>query len=221
MLAGRCDEAGPFLERAYRIAQEITGANPAVDGFRSKLAAIANDLGWWMREKGRLDEAADIQDQALVIQGAIARNNPGVPGFRWTLANIHREIGWIHRQRGEPEEARGAFNRALAIDEKLPRSYADRYCELARDYALCIPLAGGAKAEGQWTPDERAERSRLADAAMAALKRAVEGGFLNADRIENDPDLEPLRPREDFRSLLESIRAGNESDPTPSLASKG
>ena len=47
------DEAGPYLERAYTMADDLSRANPAVDEFQRQVAAIANDL-----HKGRDTGAA-------------------------------------------------------------------------------------------------------------------------------------------------------------------
>ena len=206
LLAGRVDEAGPYLERAYTMADDLSRANPAVDEFRRQLAAIANDLGWWMREKNRLDEATALQQRVLTIQEAIVRGNPGVSGYRWTLANVHRELGWLHRLRGQPEEALRSFTRARDIDAKLPESYADRYCELAKDWALLIPLTGWGKPDESLAPAELAERQRQADEAMRRWTM-VAGGFRNADYLARCPDLDPLRSGVDFRSLIESVKS--------------
>jgi serine/threonine-protein kinase len=205
LIAGRNDEAEPYLRAAYRMIDELVRENPAVGGFRSKLAAIANDLGRWERERGRLDAAEALQRQALEVQEAVVRDHPGPNGYRWTLANIHRELGWIARQRDEPEEARRAFATARALDEALPPSYADRYCELARDWALERAMAGPGREDTAIDDAGRAARQRLEEQAMAALRRAVEGGFRNREHLEREPDLESLHSREDFRALVASI----------------
>jgi tetratricopeptide (TPR) repeat protein len=46
---------------------------------------------------------------------------------------------------------------------------------------------------------------RLA-AAMHYLSTAIDRGYHNADKIQHDPDLEPLRWRSDFKSLLADLR---------------
>lgn len=65
-------------------------------------------------------------------------------------------------------------------------------------------------------PDSPAHRYNLAcalarqgkaDAAMAALRRAVEAGYLDAEAIEEDDDLAGLRERDDFRRLVAAARA--------------
>ncbi|MHC4416878.1 MAG: TPR end-of-group domain-containing protein, partial [Planctomycetota bacterium] len=51
-------------------------------------------------------------------------------------------------------------------------------------------------------------RARAGDLepALAALKRAVELGFSDADLLASDPDLERLREKPEFRGLLEEVR---------------
>ena len=51
--------------------------------------------------------------------------------------------------------------------------------------------------------------SRLskADEAVAALRRAVDAGWSDAGFAEDDDDLEPLRPRDDFKALCAAMRA--------------
>src|SRR5262249_24837809 len=124
---------------------------------------------------------------------------------RWTLANIHRELGWIHRLRGRRVDAVRSFSLASDIDSKLPESYSLRYCELPRDRALLMPLTGRGVADESLTPDELAERQTLAVEAMKALKKAVETGFRNTAFLSRCRDFDPLRSREDFRSLVASL----------------
>ena len=51
-----------------------------------------------------------------------------------------------------------------------------------------------------------AERKKLArnyaEQALALLRQAVAGGYKDVARMKQDPDLEPLRAREEFRKLL-------------------
>ena len=51
-------------------------------------------------------------------------------------------------------------------------------------------------------------RARAGDvaSAVAALRRAVELGFADAELMASDPDLERLRDKPDFQGLLEEMR---------------
>jgi hypothetical protein len=61
-------------------------------------------------------------------------------------------------------------------------------------------LAGVAsKASSGLRPDEG---SAEADKAVATLRRAVTAGYNNLEELREDPDLDALRQREDFRKLV-------------------
>jgi hypothetical protein len=49
---------------------------------------------------------------------------------------------------------------------------------------------------------EQAERRRYGDQAMEALRQALARGYKDRKGLQQDPDLEPLRSREDFRNLV-------------------
>jgi hypothetical protein len=44
-----------------------------------------------------------------------------------------------------------------------------------------------------------------ADRALVMLKNAVARGYKDAARMKNDPALEPLRAREEFKTLLAEL----------------
>jgi hypothetical protein len=47
------------------------------------------------------------------------------------------------------------------------------------------------------------ERSRhLADRAIEALRQAIAGGYHDVAWIQHDTDLDPLRSRDDYKSLI-------------------
>ena len=51
-------------------------------------------------------------------------------------------------------------------------------------------------------PEERAERDSHANQAMDALRIVLAAGFATVAWISQDPDLELLRSRDDFRTLI-------------------
>ena len=48
---------------------------------------------------------------------------------------------------------------------------------------------------------------READLAMDALRQAVAVGFVDADRLDNERQLLPLRSRTDFKALVSKLRS--------------
>ena len=47
-----------------------------------------------------------------------------------------------------------------------------------------------------------------AQRAVALLRRAVQAGYNDAAHMKQDPDLNPLRQRDDFQKLLKEIDKG-------------
>jgi hypothetical protein len=78
-------------------------------------------------------------------------------------------------------------------------------------YAAACGLALGVRAV-EADPETDAQRRQeqacsYADQALAMLRTAVAKGFQDAAQLKQDPDLDPLRKREDFRKLLADLEA--------------
>jgi serine/threonine protein kinase/tetratricopeptide (TPR) repeat protein len=83
---------------------------------------------------------------------------------------------------------------------------AERLYDAACLYALC---AGAAKNSTALLP-KGPRGEELADEAMRLLKQAVAKGFKSTVHLKADPDLVPLRGREDFQKLLAELTAKKE-----------
>src|SRR5207302_2728442 len=69
----------------------------------------------------------------------------------------------------------------------------------------CVLLADK---DGQLADARRRELAQsYADRALALLRQAVALGFKDAAQLKKDPDLEPLRAREEFRKLVTDLEA--------------
>jgi uncharacterized Zn finger protein len=59
------------------------------------------------------------------------------------------------------------------------------------------------------TPPEKAEQVQTAlIKSVDAVRIAVRGGFQDRVYLETEPDLEPIRNRDDFKQILGTIRPG-------------
>jgi hypothetical protein len=56
-------------------------------------------------------------------------------------------------------------------------------------------------------------QERLHDAAMKALKAAVDAGFRDLDLLNDSESLRPLRIRPDFKELLKRMESTNKEAP--------
>jgi tetratricopeptide (TPR) repeat protein len=72
-----------------------------------------------------------------------------------------------------------------------------------------IFLAGGYAQIARATPPEKAEQVQTALVkAVDAVRTAVREGFRDRVYLETEPDLEPIRNRDDFKTILGEIRPG-------------
>jgi hypothetical protein len=80
-----------------------------------------------------------------------------------------------------------------------------------------VPIA----AQDVQVPEEKRKKAAqsYADRALALLREAVRCGYRDAAHMQKDPDLDPLRGRDDFQKLLAELekgaRKGKPSDDRP------
>ena len=82
-----------------------------------------------------------------------------------------------------------------------PGNAYDAACALS----LCVPIA---EKDIKVVTELRAKQAQFyADEAMKMLRDAVAKGYKDVARMKKDPDLAPLRQREDFKKLLAELSA--------------
>jgi hypothetical protein len=88
----------------------------------------------------------------------------------------------------------------LARQEDLhPVNMYNIACVFARSWAT-------ADKDTKLAPADRDRlKTRYADSAMQFLHQAVAKGYQNAPELKSDPDLAPLRSRQDFRKLVQAV----------------
>jgi hypothetical protein len=89
----------------------------------------------------------------------------------------------------QPSEAIGAARERASIARGDPTALYNVACSLSSS----VPLARG--------PSRRS----LADEAVRTLRRAIAAGWDDAALTSRDPDLDPLRARDDFRESLRDL----------------
>jgi WD40 repeat protein len=165
----------------------------------------------------------------VAVQQALAHLNSGVAAFREArFADAAREleeacnrfrplvqaaprdgrlVSWLGmstgflggalRDLGRPAQSLAPWRESRSILESLPDPQPIDLYNLACSYSQLSVLA-----QYDPSPPPLAERDRMADRAMATLRRVLEANpSLNVD-LNGDRDLDPLRTRADFRALL-------------------
>ena len=68
----------------------------------------------------------------------------------------------------------------------------------------------------------KGKETEYTDRAMEFLQRAVKVGYKDVDRLKRDPELGPLRDRDDFRKLLADLekKSAPKAKPAPRFAAR-
>ena len=156
-----------------------------------------NNLGDLEIEAGRFDTAVAKFHQSVALHDRLARDHPSVTDYRSGLAFALTGLGRAASRAGRRADAVEPLRRAAALREAIPNLNIDARYDLARDHALLAAAAADPRS-GLAAASAVAE----ADRAMAALRQAVAAGYGNLDQLRRDPDLGPLRDRDDFRLLM-------------------
>jgi serine/threonine-protein kinase len=197
--AGQLKRGRETFEKALAVAEPLTRANPAVVGYQQQVIVIHNDLGHLLLRAGRYAEARRSFEAALGRAKAL----PDIPPTHFNYSSIYRGLGRLQRQEGQFRAALETLQEAVRIGTTSPGEKPFSTYELACAQALCAAVAG----EGRPDPPAEilAQRRRLADQAMDSLRQAVAGGWQNVAWMRIDPDLDPLRSRDDFKKLLDDL----------------
>jgi serine/threonine-protein kinase len=201
----RAEEELRQLEKTFAEEQSRLPAESPSNAAREKLIQLQSKcaLGHW--RLGHKEETLRIVgDELRWLAGLIKERPDDVINYATRFTALALRVRAL-RDLDRPGEA---FQAARAtLDAWNPRlaEQPNRLADLASARALCSTLIG----EGRptLTEAETAERRRLEDLAMEALRDAVAKGFKDAARIKKDTDLTPLRQRDDFKKLLASLGA--------------
>jgi tetratricopeptide (TPR) repeat protein len=197
--AGQHSDALASLERARVAFEAMARDNPDLTYVGDDLAACHTSIGDALRATGRLDEALAAYERAMAIREPLAGANPDFVQYQLELSRDLKLRGVTQQASGRSAEAVASYRRAIAILDRLrPASAAGLYelaCCHARLSTAAGPGSGLSGAEG------RAEAER----AIIALRKAVDSGYSNVVEVRDGADLEPLRSRPDFRTLIRDV----------------
>jgi serine/threonine-protein kinase len=190
-------EALAVFERSLAIMRELAKTNPNVTRFQAQLASAHGYIAWTYKLTGKPAEALAAFERELAIDRKLAEADPSVHLYQTNMATGLGQISGIHRDAGRHSEAAAAVREAVAILERLSVLEPVDCYNLACGYADLASIATlpGSKI----TP---AGGRAAAERAMDWLHRAVARGYRNVALMRKDPDLDPLRSRDDFQLLM-------------------
>jgi len=165
------------------------------------------------RKHGDKSEALDFAQKARKLLEQLVADDPKNDSCRRDLAQSYTSLGRLQAQTADSAIALRSFQRAVDLLESLQELDAKDSYKLGCNIALCIPMITR-KTLSQSVPQEPSKGDRLrcqlyGDRAIESLRRSLKGGFLNSQILEDETDLDSLRSRTDFKTLVK------ESEETP------
>ena len=222
---GKRDEARRNLEEVLEIYEALSAKFPAILEYQRKLGGAYCNMAILIRDGGDHKDSLAWYTKAIVIleRLAVTSNHVAVKDF---LSNSYVGRAGVRRYLGQDEEAECDWERGLAFSSarerpwllvekakllKTPTQLADTIREVGgRIHSLtgiadqwydlaCVYALASVK-----IPNMQREYS---DRAVQVLRKAIQAGFNDASHISKDKDLESLRSREDYQTLLDQLSA--------------
>jgi serine/threonine-protein kinase len=206
----RAAEAEELLQTARTICTDVLHDAPQLADASSWLAASLASLASLKIAKKDFAAARDLAAQAVARNADALRTSPRHPQYRKhqrsaLLVKAQAPLGL-----GDHAAAAATAEELVALGYAPPIDAFEAACALARASVL-------AGKDSALPEAKRGELGRsYADRAMGRLRDAVRLGLRDAGRFKH-PDLDPLRGREDFKSLLADLATPPERLPPPDV----
>jgi tetratricopeptide (TPR) repeat protein len=189
------EKAEAANQQALQIYNKLTQEHPDVWEYALQLGRCYHSLAMDAQAAGRLDAALSNCGKAIQILEHLVASGYGQ--VRADLFDAWLIRAYLLAGRGEHARATNEAN-AVARQEGLGH---DNHYNIACVFAVSSTAAEN---DGKLTPADRTRlKAEYAERAMEFLRQAVAKGFQSAAAIKNDPDLAPLRSREDFQKLVQ------------------
>jgi tetratricopeptide (TPR) repeat protein len=228
------EEAETAFRQALSHQAKLADSSPEAAEYRLELATTRFHLGNLFRLQGRPDQALPWYDVALVLLQPLhqqqlndAATRDLLLRTRWGRAQVLDALkrsaealaDWDRAVELSPpaDRARQQLGRARARVRagKAAEAVADAEA-LTRDPATPGPLlckAADVCSLAAAAAQDAQRREAYAGRALALLRRARAAGFFQDRRkveyLKKDPDLAPLRSREDFRKFVAELEAAS------------
>jgi serine/threonine-protein kinase len=205
---GKVDEAQPIVQQAVEILGRLAEQNPAVAPYRNSAAGSLNMLSDLYRYADRRQEGLAAAERAREMLLELTAEHPDVDDYLFHLAKAHSNIGRLTLAQDRVADALKSFMDAAAALERITLPPVNGNYNLACYLALCVPLING---ENSDSPDDL--REATIQRALAALEKAIDGGYRDVNHMRNDSDLKSLRELAAFEALMR--KASQPNDPEP------
>jgi hypothetical protein len=198
---GRAKEAEAAYTDARDLQKALAADFPQVPDYHNDLAGSLVNRA--RLANGRRDFGAARRElaEALPHHHAALQASPRNPTYRRFYRN---HLGTLIASCAGLQDQASAVRAAQTLRD-LGWDPAGNAYDAACALALCIPLV---EKDPHADAGRRHQQARFyGDQALAMLRTAVAKGYKDAANLKKDTDLDPLRGRDDFRTLLAEVEA--------------
>jgi tetratricopeptide (TPR) repeat protein len=192
-------EAERTYHKALEIQDRLVVRFPDVPEYECALGRTLHDLSFLLCSRTDFRGARRLLDQAIRHLRAALEANPKNASYREYLGDSLGLFAKATIQLGEHAEAAEAA-------EQVPGIRPEALEQHLRAAALLTECVGLASADCHLTDSKRHDlETKYAYRAVKLLRNAVHQGLLKDVRSLDLPDFAPLRERDDFKALRETL----------------
>jgi serine/threonine-protein kinase len=179
-----------------RRVPDVAPKNGDQPSAQTKMVMILTNLGLAYLMQNKLEASIDMLRQAVIRQRRVLEMDPKSAAERKLLAQVYQILA---------NALHTADKRAEALTAKLEQQkLTDEATEL---FVIAQDLGGYANAVGQGktklAPQEQAERDRIADLAVQALRQALARGLKDLTEVDRLSEFAAVRVRPGFQQLVQ------------------
>jgi tetratricopeptide (TPR) repeat protein len=187
------------FREVVRLRKQLVDKFGNIPNYRHQLAGALGNLGRILTENNRPDEGLPFLEEAIVFQEQLIRNHPEQDEYRRFYANNLAFKGVALTKVGEHIAAAQLVPKLLEVFPNEANTSYNAACILAQ-------CASEAAKDTRLSPEKQQEMARqYAERAMKLLRQAVQEGYHDVQSLQEDPDLNALRGREEFKQLLKEM----------------
>lgn len=213
-------EADEQFTQAIEINKRLTEEDPANLPYQADHGITYRMYGVFLSENGKMSESLAPMHQAIQVLTAAHVQDPGITLTKRALCRSHENRGEIFDQLGRHAEAQNDWDQVLKLCEENKRQIhrsqrADSLLRSGKVEVALVEVDELSKLENNnpkhWFRFAKlyaiaseglpARKDELAERAITLLKKAISLGFDDATRLNEDPELAPLKSRAGFPSL--------------------
>jgi tetratricopeptide (TPR) repeat protein/tRNA A-37 threonylcarbamoyl transferase component Bud32 len=229
-------QADEFYREALDQRGTMFELHPKDKKITAELASVNYMIGEFKLKTGDLAEARRRLEKCKEIREFLVKADDRNVLFKRDLAMVLYRLGNLAEREKDEKSAIGSFERARQIEERLVHDDPEndqRLMELMRIWAhvgqvdkatgVADQMIAGPNADNELridiartyaqcarhTPAAQGEKAQTFQVkAIEAIRNSVREGFRDRVYLESEPDLEPIRNRDDFKQILGEIRPG-------------